>query len=436
MKKLCLILLKSVPRRPNSQLARNRLYTHDPAPVVGRLSCLKRRLDCEPRHGPQENGIGAGPVQEKEGGIDTAGKAVFPEKSGKRTRSPTWLEREFNWTERTAQNLRVVRRVVSSPTVEPETPDTRINSMDKPAPSASRWGYVAGYLALWIAAVCWLRRAGRLDAPEIAAAFVLLGIVFPALAVIATRHAKALPYPIHRSFLEALVSVFYLVPIAVVLVYGFDYVARITAEPSHLFALTALKLATFVIIPAIIIKVIGGYRIGDMVPLSLRWKDLRPALWMSLVILLFQAVFGRGLRDIHGAHLSPWVVTIALPLSFLWLLLEVGLVEEFFFRTLLQTRLEAALRSATGGLIVSSLLFGLVHAPGFFLRTTATLESLGPHPSVLTAVAFSIALTSLAGLFMGVLWIRTNNFAVVAIVHAVGDLLPNLVPWVKVFHLR
>lgn len=300
----------------------------------------------------------------------------------------------------------------------------------------NRWRYVAGYLVLWAAAVSWLRWAGRLDAAEFAAVFVFLGFVFPALAVLASRHAKALPYPIHRPVLEALASVAYLVPIVFVLLYGFDHVAQITAEPLHLFVLTALKLATFVIFPAIIIKAIGGYRIRDMVPLSLKWKDLRPALWMSLAIVLFQAVFGRGVRDIHGAHLSPWVVTIALPLSFLWLLLEVGLVEEFFFRTLLQTRLEAALRSATGGLIVSSLLFGLVHAPGFYLRTTATLETLGPHPSPITAIAFSIAMTSVAGLFLGVLWMRTKNFAVVAIVHAVGDLLPNLVPWVTAFHLR
>lgn len=278
--------------------------------------------------------------------------------------------------------------------------------MRSPAIFANSSAYAAGYLTLWAAAVSWLKWVGHFDVSEIAAASVFLGIVFPALAAFATRHAAALPSPVHRPHLEALVSVSYLVPIAVVLVRGFDYAARITAEPAHLLVLTTLKLSTFVILPAIIIGTIGGYRSRDMVPLSLRWKDLRPALWMTLAILLFQAVFGRGVREIHAAHLPPWAVAVALPLSFLWLLLEVGLVEEFFFRTLLQTRLEAALHSGAGGLILASLLFGLVHAPGFYLRTAATQESLGPHPLMLTAVAFSIAMTSLAGLFLGVLWMH------------------------------
>jgi membrane protease YdiL (CAAX protease family) len=50
------------------------------------------------------------------------------------------------------------------------------------------------------------------------------------------------------------------------------------------------------------------------------------------------------------------------------------------------------------------------------------------------AVGYSIVLTSLAGLFLGVLWMRTKNFAVLVIVHAAGDLLPNLVPWIRAFH--
>ncbi len=111
------------------------------------------------------------------------------------------------------------------------------------------------------------------------------------------------------------------------------------------------------------------------------------------------------------------------------------MVEEFFFRVLLQSRLEATLRSPIGGLLVASLLFGLVHAPGFYLRTTATLESLEPHPSPLAAAAFSVVLTSAPGIFLGVLWMRTKNFAVNTIVHAAGDLLPGLVPFVAAFRL-
>ena len=179
----------------------------------------------------------------------------------------------------------------------------------------------------------------------------------------------------------------------------------------------------------------SGYKINELAPVSLTRPALRPALWMSLAVLLMQSFLGRGLHDIRSAHLPVWVIVLAAPLSFAWLAIEVGVVEEFFFRVLLQQRLAALLRSSWGGLVLAALLFGLVHAPGFYLRTAATQESLGPHPSLLMAVGYSIVMTSLAGLFVGVLWMRTRNFAVVIIVHAAGDLLPNLVPLVKAFHL-
>jgi membrane protease YdiL (CAAX protease family) len=51
------------------------------------------------------------------------------------------------------------------------------------------------------------------------------------------------------------------------------------------------------------------------------------------------------------------------------------------------------------------------------------------------ALGYSLVLTSLAGLFLGVLWMKTKNFAVLVVAHAAGDLLPNLVPWIKAFHL-
>jgi membrane protease YdiL (CAAX protease family) len=50
------------------------------------------------------------------------------------------------------------------------------------------------------------------------------------------------------------------------------------------------------------------------------------------------------------------------------------------------------------------------------------------------AVGYSIVMTSLTGLFLGVLWMRTKNFVVLVIVHAAGDLLPNLAPWMRAFH--
>ena len=110
-------------------------------------------------------------------------------------------------------------------------------------------------------------------------------------------------------------------------------------------------------------------------------------------------------------------------------------MEEFFFRVLLQERLAVVLRSPWGGLVVAALLFGLMHAPGFYLRSASAQEGLGAHPTLAMAVGYSLVMTSLAGLFLGVLWMRTKNLAVLVIAHAATDFLPSLVPWVKTFHL-
>ncbi len=310
-----------------------------------------------------------------------------------------------------------------------------LESMENSASSIRPSAYVGAYFTLWAAALVLLRTFEGFEASEALAALVVLGVIFPALALLTTRRVSALPYVVRPPGIETVVLVMYLGVIAWVLVSGFSRVARLTAEPVHSFVLLGVKLVAFVAIPAALMLTLGRYSIAELVPISLRWRDLRPALWMSLAVLLMQSFLGRGLHDIREAHLPLWVLAFATPLSFIWLMIEVGVVEEFFFRVLLQERLAAVLRSPWGGLVVAAVLFGLVHAPGFYLRTAATQEALGLHPSLFMAVGYSIVLTSLAGLFMGVLWMRTKNFAVLVFVHAAGDLLPNLVPWVKAFHL-
>jgi uncharacterized protein len=288
---------------------------------------------------------------------------------------------------------------------------------------------------VWAAVLFLLRGFYGFAAGEAVTALIILGLAFPALSLLLTRRVKAVPYVVARPFSESAFLLAYLAVIGAILAWGFGGVSRIPTEPAHTAILLAVKVATSVFIPAVVLLVLGGYKLRDLAPVSLTWSALKPALWMSLAVLLMQMVLGRGLQDIRKAHLPAWVIVVAAPLALAWLVIEVGIVEEFFFRTLLQERLAAMLHSPWAGLVFAALLFGLVHAPGLYLRPAATQEAIGLHPPLMLAIGYSIVLTSLAGLFLGVLWIRTKNFAVVVLVHAAGDLLPNLVPWIKAFHL-
>ena len=197
----------------------------------------------------------------------------------------------------------------------------------------------------------------------------------------------------------------------------------------------AAKLLIFVVLPGTAVQMLFSYQLRQLAPLSATPRQAATMLGASLLVLGFQIAFGIGLRDIADAHLPKTVLLYGIPLTFIWLILEAGIVEEFFFRVLLQTRLALVLKSELGAIVCTSLIFGLVHAPGLYLRTGITQEGLPAHPSVFMAIAYSIVITSVAGFFLGVLWARTRNFAVVVVVHAMADLLPNFLSTVRSLRL-
>ena len=140
-----------------------------------------------------------------------------------------------------------------------------------------------------------------------------------------------------------------------------------------------------------------------------------------------QLVLGRGALRIREAGMTPAQIAVAAPLAFLYLCLEVGLVEEFFFRVLVQERIAAASGSDAAAVFAASVLFGLAHAPGLYLRGAGAFEGFAGPPSLLLSVAYSIVVMSVAGLFLGTLWARTRNLLLVVAVHAAADLVPQLV---------
>ena len=124
--------------------------------------------------------------------------------------------------------------------------------------------------------------------------------------------------------------------------------------------------------------------------------------------------------------LSSQQLLVGIPLCFIWLIITVGIVEEYFFRSFLQSRLTVMLNSNIGGIIISTLVFGLAHAPGIYLRGGGELTNLGNEPNLILTICYSILILSVAGWFLAIIWARTKNFWLVVGIHAAVDLLPNL----------
>ena len=302
--------------------------------------------------------------------------------------------------------------------------------------SAGSWWkspYLIGYVALYALTLFLLHHHERFELGEPLAVALIVGVGFSAASWWLTRQVAPLPFVVKRPGPETALVVVYLILVAAFLVWGLNWThSAFPAEPLTSVTILVAKLMVFVLIPAAASYVLWGYRIRDYVNLTPAWRShVWPATGMSLLMIAFQLIFGQGPKLVRQSGFGPATLTIAVPLAYAWLVVEVGLVEEFFFRTLLQSRLAAWLKSETGGVVVMALLFGLVHAPGFYLRPGLTMEAVGTAPSVLMAVGYSIVVTSVAGFFLGVLWARTRNLPLVMAVHAAGDLVPNLVPMLK-----
>lgn len=261
--------------------------------------------------------------------------------------------------------------------------------------------------------------------------FVLFtyGLGMSGLAWWSTRGLEPRLTPVRAPRRELQVTLGYLLVLAAFITWGLPGV-RSTFPGGWQAELAVLlaKVAFFILLPYLLWRRVFGYRLAELVDLRSGLKGhWRPTLVMAGAVLGLQAFFGRALRDWHTVASGPTTVGLAAAAALLWLILDVGFVEETPFRALLQTRLAAATRSEAAGIVGMALAFGLAHAPGLYLRPELMGEAVGSHPSLLHAVSYSVALTSLSGFLYGVLWWRTRNLWVVAIVHAAQDWLPTLV---------
>ena len=275
---------------------------------------------------------------------------------------------------------------------------------------------------------------------------VLFGLIFPALAWLATIRAVPLSISVRASGREMLVLSVFILGLSIYLIGGPQWIdnhlpeAWIDTTQIKFFVTLTKKLIVFVAIPFAVFRFAFGYRLRDF---GIQFEGLRAlasnhlplVLVVGGALLAFQFFVGGGAAPVRHGNFSMRQLLLGLPLCFTWLVIEVGLVEEFFFRALVQSRSAAWFKSEVSGVVLMSLVFGLAHAPGFIFRQAGTVEGLGPNPSAREAIAYSIVVLSVSGILFGVMWARTKNLFALMLVHAAGDLLPNFANFVQVWQL-
>jgi membrane protease YdiL (CAAX protease family) len=275
---------------------------------------------------------------------------------------------------------------------------------------------------------------------------VIFGLIFPALAWFATIRAVPLSVSVHPSVREMLVLVACIIGLSIYLIAGPQWIDNhlpsswIDSSRIKFFVTLAKKLIVFVAIPFGIFRFLFGYRIRDFgIQVeglrALRRSHLPVVLLVGGALIAFQYFLGGAAVPLREGKFTAYQLLLGLPLCFVWLIIEVGLVEEFFFRALVQSRLAAWFKSEVSGVIVMSLIFGLAHAPGFIFRQAGNVEGLGVNPSVFDSLAYSIAILAVSGILFGVIWYRTKNLLALMLLHAAGDLLPNFSNFIKVWQL-
>lgn len=293
-----------------------------------------------------------------------------------------------------------------------------------------------GGLILYVCSFAVLLRNKSFDPTGAVIVLALFGGLFPLLAWIATRRALPLLVSVRPSTSQLIVLTGYIIALSLYLIGGPQWIDQ--HLPSFwtgslrikFFVSLAKKLVVFVAIPFATFRFGFGYRIRDFGIQreglrALRRGHLPVVLIVGGAFLTFQYFFSGGGAVFRHGHFTVYQLLLGLPFCFIWLLVEVGLVEEFFFRALVQSQLAAAFRSELSGIVLMSLVFGLAHAPGFIFRHAGEVEGLGLNPTTLDAIAYSIVALAISGITFGVIWARTKNIFALILIHAAGDLLPN-----------
>lgn len=294
--------------------------------------------------------------------------------------------------------------------------------------------YITAYLILYSIAAAVLVKLFNDTIKEILTVFISLGIIFSLLAWYFTKDifSRKLEKPPLQK--EAVLIIVLIAWIVLYVSFGSGFTdgliptSILENQRVYAFIILVRKLLVFVIIPFLAYRLAGlslkdfGLRVKPKEIFTR--KNMVLFITLSILITAFQYYLSNGGKNFRQGNFSAIQLIAGFPLLLIWLFMEVGLVEEFFFRGLLQSRLAVLLKSPAGGIVISGLIFGLAHAPGLYLRGAAS-EGIEEQLPVHFFAAYTIVYMSIAGIFLGIVYSKTKNLWLVMALHAMVDLIPS-----------
>lgn len=297
----------------------------------------------------------------------------------------------------------------SLPEVPPRDPPPRMIAWQKDP-------FVVGFSIVFVAAF-WVSYA--MSAEWLHTFLYALGIII-AVAVISLLSRGYLPPPMEivRPSLECRVMVGW---------YGVFFILSMLLKGEGILAGEFSKWIWFVIIPVILLWIVRGRKLDALTTLrsfGLHRHGLRRAVLLSLLayavmipwILLFiptsqfqmlQEIFQKPLKAVI-------IILLSLVLSFI----TAASTEELFFRGMLQPRLAKVSGSEVRGCLLAAFLFGLYHLPyAYFLTSWPT------HGNIVWALSAVLTEQMLAGVLLGILWIRTHTIIAPILFHTLVNTL-------------
>jgi len=272
---------------------------------------------------------------------------------------------------------------------------------------------VLGFLAIYIFAIVLV----LLNKPQSALLYIGLsiGIVFLCwLVVELTTKMKIQSINIKQPGFELIVGI-----IILAIWHYFPNMIKIDFGDKWSLGFILKKTIILVCTPFLFLKM----RKHSLASMGITIESWKKNLWMGFIVFLAMAipsalfVANTGSEILSGKY-SALQVGIGLLSSFIYYFLMSGFSEEFLIRAFIQTRVSCLLKSSISGVLVTSLVFGLIHIPN--------IMQWYPGTKVVEAFIRALFLQTFMGILLGTLWERTKSLIPCAFVHSGINGLNNL----------